>query len=293
MADKYFENFPLVTYSNNQVVDITRRVTLLDRVSRSPYIFFEYDIEDFERPDQLSNRYYDDPFKSWILYLTNKITDPYFEWYLDNQEFNQLLEKKYGSFINAINKIKYFRNDWENQENISVSAYNSLANSMKKYWNPVYGNGSNIISYERKNEDWISNTNKVISYNLSSNSNFIKDEICEVKINNNTTGKGQVSKVANNVLYLQHVSGSFFDSDELPLNSNSYVYGTESNSNVVVTEITAIANNISEEELIYWKPITYFDYETETNEYNKSIRVIDKDLRFTAVDNLRFLLSEE
>ena len=291
MADKYFDKFPLIKYGNNTVVDITKRVTLLDRVSRNPYVFFPYDIEDNERPDQLSARYYEDTYKSWLLYLSNKITDPYYEWYLQNDELEEFLEKKYGSVYTSQQKVKFYRNNWEFQDNISVSEYNALPIERKKYWNPEYGSGSTVISYKRKEIDWTVSTNKIISYAVS-NTSFVNNEIVEVNIQNNYIGKGQYINGANNIIYLQHVSGSFIDTEELPLNGNSYVYGTESGTNTVVTEINAVANNISETESIYWKPITYYDYEVEKNEYHKSIRVIDKQFGYTAVDNLIDLLKE-
>lgn len=291
MADRYFDKFPLITYSNNTVVDITRRVTLLDRVSRNPYVFFPYDIEDYERPDQFSNRYYGDSYKSWILYLGNKIVDPYYEWYMSNDEFYEFIEKKYGSIFDAQQKIKFYRNNWENQENISSSEYNALPTTMKKYWEAEYGSGSNILYYKRKEIDWSVSTNKVVTYTVS-NTSFIENEICEIKINANVLGKGQFVKAVNNFIYLQHVNGDYIDSPTLAITSNSYVYGTESNVNTTVTDISHITINIPEEENAYWKAITYYDYELEKNEYNKSIRVIDKDLQYTAVDNLIDLLKE-
>ena len=59
------------------------------------------------------------------------------------------------------------------------------------------------------------------------------------------------------------------------------------------SKLSSSANNIAEEELVYWKPITYYDYEVERNEYNKSIRVIDSNQASVAVDNLRVLLETE
>jgi hypothetical protein len=291
MADRYFDKFPLVRYSNNVVVDITRRVALLDRVSRNPYVFFPYDIEDNERPDQFSSRYYEDPYKSWLTYLGNKITDPYYEWYMQNNELNEYVEKKYGSVYDAQQKIKFYRNNWENQESISVSEYNALPFGSKNYWNPEYGSGSSVLQYVRKEIDWTVNTNKIMSYTVS-NTSFIKNEVCEVKINKDSLGKGQFINSANNIIYLQHVSGAFTDSVNLQLTGNSYVYGTESGANTIITNISPIANNIPEEEIVYWKAITNYDYEIEKNEYNKSIRVIDKDLQYIAVDNLTDLLKE-
>jgi hypothetical protein len=291
-VDRYFDKFPVITYANNQVVDITRRVTLLDKVSKNPYVFYPYDIASNERADQFSSRYYQDSFKSWILYLSNNINDPYYEWYLSEKEFLDFIEMKYGSIFNAQQKIKYYRNNWENQENLSVSGYNALSNGMKKYWNPNYGIGSSILSYSRRDIDWTTTTNKIISYTVA-NTSFIKDEIVNIYLDGNSLGKGQIAKaVANNLIYVQHVSGFFQESDSLQINSNGYIYGTESNVNTAVTEATTIVSNIEEDELNYWKAYTYYDYELEKNEFNKSIRIIDSNYAETAVNNLTELLGE-
>lgn len=292
MSDRYFDKFPIIQYNNNSVVDITKRVALLDRVSRNPYIFYPYDLGDQERADQLSNRYYQDSYKSWLIYLGNKITDPYYDWYMSQEELDELTEKKYGSLYKAQSKIKFYRNNWESQDNISKSDYNALTPSLQKYWEPNYGVSSSILDYKRKEVDWSVNTNKLISYTVS-NTSFVVDEICNINLQENYIGKGQVIATANNVVYLQHVYGAFFTSDEVSIGSNSFIYGTESSVNAVVTSVSAVANNISEEELIYWKPITYYDYEVEKNEYNKSIRLIDSSQAPKAVDNLRTLMETD
>jgi hypothetical protein len=221
--------------------------------------------------------------------LSNNITDPYYEWYLSDDELNNLIEKKYGSIVDAQQKIKYYRNDWENQDPISVSAYDSLSENRKKYWNPEYLNGNKIINYVRKEIDWSINTNKIISYGVSNN-NYVKNEICNIRLQGNEIGKGQVVFSTNNYLYIQHVSGTFYTNEDVSLNQNSYIYGVESKANSVVTSISALANNLPEDEIVYWKPITYYEHEVEKNEFNKSIRVMDKNNAFTAVDNLRVLL---
>lgn len=290
--DRYFDKFPVIKYSNNEVVDITKRVTLLDKVSRNPYIFYPFDLSGQERADQFSNRYYEDSYKSWILYLTNKISDPYYEWYLSETEFYEFVEKKYGSVIDSQQKIKFYRNDWVNKDSISISAYNALTVNMKKYWEPNYLNGNKIVNYIRKKVDWSTTTNKIISYTVNNGSNFIKDEICEVNIKSGEVGKGQVVFSTETKVYLHHVYGTFFTSENVVINETSYVYGTESQSNVSISAVSSVSNNITEEELVYWKPVTYYDYEYEKNEYNKSIKVMDKDYSYIAVDNLRNLLEE-
>jgi hypothetical protein len=287
MAEKYFSKFPKITYSNNYVVDITRRVVLTNAVSTSAYAFYPYDITADERADQFSYRYYNDQYQSWLLYITNQITDPYYGWYLTDPQFNEFVELKYNSLTLAQQKVKYYKNNWENVENISVSEYNSLTDVNQSYWDPVYGNGYAISSYKRKQLDLSATTNKVISYTVS-NTSFTMDERCKIVYNSSYIGYGQVAASANNKLYLQHVSGTFFSSPSV-----GYVYGTESGVNTVFTAVTAVSNNISEGELVYWTPVTYYDYEYSKNEYNKSIRVLDSKYAQQAADNLKDLLKNK
>lgn len=291
MTERYFEKFPLIQYSNNTVVDITRRAVLLNRVSQNPYAFYDYDISDEERADQFANRYFEDPYQAWILYITNKIVDPYYEWYMSEKEFTEFVVKKYGDLYLSQRKIKYYVNDYTNSEEITVGGYNALTPCMKKYWEPIYGVGSNIVSYQRKKIEWTHSTNKIISYGVS-NTSFIKDEIVDIVFDANNTGKGQVLAGKNNNVYLQHVYGTYYVSNTATITGNSYIYGTESGVNTVFTSTAALANNIPEDEFVYWKPVTYYEYEYDKNEYNKSIRVLDKDYAQQISDNLKQLMSE-
>lgn len=292
MPSRYFDKFPKITYSNNEVVDITKRTALLNKASSNPYIFYPYEIDSNERADQLSYRYYDDPFKSWILYLSNKITDPYYEWYMHDNEFIDFLTKKYGSYYDAQTKILYYVNDWENSDEIDISTYNALTTGMKNYWKPDSSNNGRIISYSRKQVDWKTNTNKIIEYTVNNSNNFIMNEICYIHLDQLSSGKGQISSITGNKIYLQHVSGDFYTSETITISGNSHIIGSESNSNTVITNLQAVANNIAEEEIVYWKPITGLDYEMQKNEFNKSVRVIDSNFKQVMVDNLTELMSE-
>lgn len=297
MPDKYFSAFPIVTYSNTEVVDITVRTTMLDKVITNPYVFYPYEIDSNERADQLSARYYEDQFKSWILYLSNKITDPYYEWYMNENEFVEFITKKYGTYYSAQSKTKYYKNNWENDGDITVSRYDSLTAGQQNYYEPLIGTSNKVIGYARKKIDWKTNTNKVVSYTVS-NTNFIKDEICTVYFDQYNSGQGQVvsvvtdtSNTANSLVYLQHMSGSYYLSNTVQISNNiSYVYGHESNVNTLFTGVLSSANNLSDEEENYWVPVTYLEYETARNEYNKTINVLDSNLKDTMVDNLKDLL---
>lgn len=290
MPDRYFDKFPVITYANTTAVDITKRVAILEKVSGNPYVFYPYDITANERADQLSSRYYEDQYKSWIIYLSNKILDPYYEWCLHENEFNDFLVKKYGSFEASVSKIKYYKNDWFNVPNISKSEYNALPASMRKYWEPVVED-KRVIDYKRKQVNWQSNTNKIVSYTVANGNGFIYDEICKIVFSNGKEGKGQVLKGTNNNLYLRHVSGYYDNSIDTIITPQSFILGSESEKRTAFTDSIVVANNISLEEENYWKAVTYFDYENEINEFNRTIRVIDKRLKQAVVENLKDLMA--
>lgn len=291
--DKYFDKFPIIQYGNNtvnnSVVDITKRVDLLNNISSNPYIFYPYDLAEYERADQFSHRYYSDAYKSWILYISNQIVDPYYEWYMRNNEFSEFIIKKYGSIQNAIQKIKYYRNNWQPSTEINPSGYNALTAYMKTFWEPVYGVNSKIISYKRKEDDYIVNTNKIVTYSVS-NTEFINDEIVNIVFDTNNKGTGQIAKSGNNIVYIQHLSGTFLSNTTVTIGPNSYIYGTESTVNTVFTSSSIVANNLHSEVEIYFSPVTYYQYEEEKNAFNRTIRVLDNRLSRTVSNNLKDLL---
>lgn len=310
--EKYFDKFPKIQYSNNEVVDITKRATILDKVYNNPLAYYPYAISSEERPDQLSERYYKDSYQSWLIYFANKIIDPYYEWYLHEREFNEFMVKKYGSYFVSQQKIKHYKNNWTSEDSLTVSGYKALATIQQKYWQPVFGYGNSITSYKRKEIDWIINTNKLVSYefilseefiNDSNNpNNFIKGEICDLSFDGSTVyGKGQFVSVIQNqdiefgptilksyTIFLQHLSGNFNGSDTPePL---GHISGRESNITSDVSVPTIVVNNLQPEEEAYWIPITFFEYEAGKNDFNKTVQIIDNSLAQLASNNLKDLM---
>ena len=287
--DKYFNNFPIITYNSKPAVDITKRVVMLNYALKNPYLFYPYEIIANERPDQFSNRYYEDQYKSWLLYLSNNMVDPYYEWHLDLDEMKNFIIKKYGSTELALNKIKHYICNWENQDNISISRYDSLLPTLKKYWIPDYQNSNKIMSYKRKQIDQILNTNSIRTYSVA-NTSFIKDEIVDIVFDTNNTGQGQILSTTDSKIYVQHTSGVTLENQTVNIGENSYIYGQESKVNTVFTTATNIIDNLLPEEQVYWKPMTYFEYENNINAYNKTLKVLDKAYSKQVSDNLKEFL---
>lgn len=291
-TNRYFTNFPVINYNGASAVNITERVVFANSSLRNPYLFYPYDISNNERPDQLASRYYKDSYKSWLLYLANQIVDPYYGWYLSDDDFSSFLTIKYGSTQLAQTKIKYFENNWYQGGTISTNQYSALATNLLKYWQPNYDAYGNIIYYSRTSLSYKLTTNSVRSYTVA-NTSFINDEICNIVFNSNNVGNGQIVTINSNTntIYLQHVFGVTTSNTTVPITANSYIYGTQSGVNTAFTTATDVCDNLAADENVYWNPVTYYQYEAAKNQYNKSIMVLDSAYTGNVVSNIQKLLS--
>lgn len=275
MTETFFSKFPIIQYSNTNVVDITKRVKIVNDVQNNPYVYYPYTIENNERPDQLANSYYDDPYLGWIFWLSNNIIDPYHEWYSTEIEFTDFINKKYGSIEASQNIILKYRTKYpSNEEKLSITQYSELAPIEYKYWNPVYENEYKLSHYERKKLKWEVNTNFVIKYTLSSNPTFSKGQKVNITLNNVNFGVGYIISVSNNIVFVNSVSGDVYPHDDIELtNGKMFITG---GTQYTISSLQIIKENIDLGESKYWEPLSAFQYELERNEFNKTLRIIDK-----------------
>jgi hypothetical protein len=292
MTERYFEKFRLIEYSNTVAVDITQRTVFLSSVYNNPLFYYQYDIAQGERPDMIADRYYNDQYQSWLLYLANKVIDPYYDWYMDTTTFDSYIKKKYGSLANAVSKIQFYRNNWYNDSNptISADAYAVLDPSLTKFYEPVPINGiitGNPTDYVRRREDWTIKTNGLARYAVANGSNFILDEVVDVRFNISEIGVGQVEYNSANTVILKNISGVI---NTGTIDSNSVLVGRESNAQSVFTTVSIVASNIPAAETSFWSPVSYYEYEQELNEQNKSIAVIKSQFASQATKQLKSLL---
>jgi len=289
MAEKYFEKFPIITYANTAVRNITERAVVLNSVYSNPLFYYPYDIQQGERPDNIADRYYRDEYMGWILHLTNNVVDPYYDWYLDETTFKDFVSKKYGSYTNAVSKIKYYRNNWYSYPDpISTNDFDNVNPDLKKFYEPIYSNiyySTTPIGYKRKQEDWKITTNQVVSYNANGAS-FTIDEIVDVYSDSTKLGRGQVCSKSNTALMIHHTA------DTVVANTGGTftVRGRESNANQVYTIATLMTSNIPALESSYWDPVYYYDHENEINERNKTIRVLKSEYSIQVARELKILL---
>ena len=295
MPDRYFKSFPIISYNGSPCINITERTAVLNSIFTNPFIYYSYDISPGERPDNISDRYYDDQYKSWILYLSNKMTDPYYDWYMSDFTFNQMIIKIYGSYVNATSKIIYYTNNWySQQDDISIQQYQSLLPSLKRFYEPHFLTDSNVTynSYRRRQLDWRISTNNIvyISTIAANNSGFTMGEIADIIQNSVSVGSGEIVSVGNNIVIIKNTSGVISTinvssvAGYLTGRKSNHVSQLSNNPNIVTT-------NIPVAETGYWDAVSYYDYEIGKNEANKSIRVLDASFAPQIVDQLTSLLN--
>lgn len=98
-----FSNYPKVQYDfkkngNYEIItNVLVRFKIASVLQNLSAIYYDYVVQEGERPDTIASKYYGDGSLDWVILTTNFITDPHFDWPLDYRSFNEFLRGKYGS----------------------------------------------------------------------------------------------------------------------------------------------------------------------------------------------------
>lgn len=284
----YFTKLGTVSYNGDIVNNIITSIRFKQFVDENNVIYYPYVVEEGERPDQIAAHYYDDDRYAWIVYLSNQIIDPYFQWHLTTEQFREFIVSKYGSVEAAQTKIAFYRNNWYADDSmLSPAAYSALSSSLKKYWNPIIGYAGNIGSYERKRIDTIVETNKVVEVTLNSVTSISVGDKVYQKTSGTVTGTGFVQAIKTSSIVVNHITGSFATTT----GSVGALTDLNSTYSKTVSEATTIATPIDSDEMSYWEAIDWYTYENEINESRKTIRLLDKQYLNAVEDQMIELLA--
>ena len=80
---------------------------LRDDIFKDITVFTKYKIEGDERPDNVAKKLYDDANLDWIVLLSNNIINIQTEWPLTQQNYDNFLLEKYGSYEN-LNAVHHY-----------------------------------------------------------------------------------------------------------------------------------------------------------------------------------------
>jgi hypothetical protein len=144
----YFSYLPEIQYNitgnkyaeTSTVRDIFIRNLIKQNVIDNAVTFEKHTIGDTERPDTTSFLVYGDVKYDWIIFLTNKMMNPYFDWPLSSQDFTKMIRGKYGSVERAKKQIYEYRQILQEETDTTVlmeviidkDAYNDLPAPEKK-----------------------------------------------------------------------------------------------------------------------------------------------------------------
>jgi hypothetical protein len=111
---KYFNTLPrIVTSDNNSngilLTNLMARASLIPEALKNPVLYYTYDIQEGDTPEIIAHKYYDDPYRYWIVLFTNQITDPQWDWPMSSSVFEKYIIKKYtGTGINVYSDVHNF-----------------------------------------------------------------------------------------------------------------------------------------------------------------------------------------
>ena len=99
----YFNKFPLMTYDikgdkvRKLLPDILRRVKLRASIKSGGMLFDKYDVKNGEKPEDVAFKWFGDPELHWVILMTNNVTDRYYDWPMNQVQFQEFLEDKYDN----------------------------------------------------------------------------------------------------------------------------------------------------------------------------------------------------
>jgi hypothetical protein len=136
MATEYFNNFPSINYKNKQLKNILLRAAIRPSTIQNEFVYMPLTLQEGERPDVVANDLYNNSFYDWVIRLTNDQIDPYYDWYLTQEQFERYLISKYGSLAGAIGTIVHYKNKTYPTVIINPYTYNNIEDSAN--YEPVY-----------------------------------------------------------------------------------------------------------------------------------------------------------
>ena len=265
---KFFASMPVTTYNDVTCKNITQRSVLTQKVRDESVAFYTYSLQDGDRPDTIAYRAYGDSYFDWLCYYANEIVDPYYGWCLSREDFDKHIIKKYGSIAEASERISHYRVS-RSDATIDLAGYNALTSRRKKYWVPYTDEAGTVLYYKRSRIDMISATNAHImllaSLNEANMPNFIVGEHVTQTVGGIVVASGDVVRVTANSLDLQHIQGTFVIGS---------VSGMSSDQQASVGEVISNGVTIHSDELVYWEPVSFYDYEQELNEQKREIKML-------------------
>lgn len=117
------------TFNTKRAIDITTSIKIKELVkSYRGILSTPYVVQDGERPDQVSFKFYGTTDYDWAILMVNDMYSIYDDWPRSSLALNQFIIEKYGSISAATSIFKYY-NQYGNE--IDLEEYNALSSNLK------------------------------------------------------------------------------------------------------------------------------------------------------------------
>lgn len=268
----YFNKLPVIEYGDQNCKNILSRAVLTAKSLTQLNTYQSYNVPEGVRASELAFDYYGSTNYDWMLYISNNIVDPYYQWPLDTLSLDEYIINKYGSIEYSQQGIKHYRVNYRsNQQDIlTPAAYDALATIQKNYWTigdiDKYGEP---VSYKRKQlPDNVLRTNKTMRINVSSTTGMIINERVIQYSGLSVLGSAQIVKIMSSTsLLVEKIQGTFTNGLQVKTN--------QSDKTVTLTSSKLLYDCIDPLVITYWEPVSYYDYEQELNQTRSAITAID------------------
>ena len=101
---QYFNEFPVIDYNlsgvngnTKEVTDIWRRVKVRSKIANNVTLFDKLDVPEGDKPEDIAYKAYGDADYFWVVCLMNNIVNRYYDWPLDEYNFQRYVEDKYSN----------------------------------------------------------------------------------------------------------------------------------------------------------------------------------------------------
>ncbi len=141
----YFQPFPKIDYDIKKngksisLTNLTLRFKVTEVLREQSVIYYDYRVQDGDRPDVIAELYYQDSTLDWLILIINDIVDPQFEFPKSQLDLEKFIKSKYGSISEAQATVHHYEKILNAQSvlsdgtivpertvNVDQTTYNSL-----------------------------------------------------------------------------------------------------------------------------------------------------------------------
>lgn len=274
----YFKDFPQIPYTLDNdaqsfklVPNMLAKVRFNQSVINNSSLYFQYDVKDGERPEDIAYRVYKDPTKHWIILIANDIMDPQYDWILSETNFQKYINTKYSSLTVNLNLNETYTGNYQVGE-VVYQGGNSVDESSVEATVVSYNSTSKTLTLNFANSTIATNVN------ITGVTSAQTHNVISVSYNNdgynwasNTTSHFKVTETYTN-LYDRTVNTKTYKVSAKDYNHFSdSVFNRNTNTTTTNTYPLNDGSVLTVQKTV--SPISYYDYENELNEQKRKIKL--------------------